>query len=529
MRYLRTHIFLCIIAILGIRCGGKGGSGGSGAPSYGPIETSLRITASNNNIPYRLLLAVALKESNLSPQPATTLYNADSVLGMSVGETAFGLSFETLELSVVPENMTLEPQIEAYGRWLRKALDQKQLGLDETVANPDELYDWVWQMAQLHRNGQENRKNVQIVFALEMIDMLNRGATWQDLESGEIITLLPEPNPIAVDRAFSSQIQKNLQLDTQKSEIFSVDYMQLTYSQTVDQQNLPENIRVIHCPFTLSACLEIQHRETEKPEARLQAHYVIPPDQSIVPNPLKIQQHRVPVLLTDTRGQTESIQNAVVIMLVGDSGRYVEGVRQKSNPQWVSNYQLQTLGKIVPGICDLMKQDNPNVNASSCRTPGIPGGVQFQNQGPSETYRWGDIPDYDKNIFWTYVIDQDQLGGIAEFNFVQANRIYQAGSPINFNLKFIRGATKVSLEYMERCENNKVVWTTLQTHFIRDTDDLSIQTMLYARGPNGNGQHFLRALVYGESGKLQGWKVEELFLQNYDENNIVFADLDQCT
>ena len=527
MKKLLLLLTLCA-GLSNLGCGRKGGSSGGSSPSYGPIDAALRQSSNEFQIPYRLLLAVAVKESGMSPKPATTLYNTDNVLGVSVGETAFGLSFETLGLAVTPENMELIPQIRAYGAWLRTNIQQKKLSLNNNISNGDELYDWVWQMSLQHRDGQSNRKNVQILFALEILKTLNNGYTWQDQESGEIITLAAEANPIKINEAFSSQIQKNLQLDTQTSEIFSVDYMQLTYEQSSDKKNTPEGIRVIHCPFSLSACLEIQHKVDEKASARMQAHYVIPPDSSIVKNPLKIQQHKYPVLLTDSRGQTESIENAVVIMLVGDSGRYVNGIRTHSNPRWYTNAQLATLGKIIPGICNLMKQDNPATDLDKCKKPGEPGGVQFQSQGQSETYRWGDVPDYDKNIFWTYIINQDQLGGTAEFTFNQSTPIYRAGSPINFSLNFIRGAFKVSLEYMERCENNKVVWTTLQTHFIRDTANLPIQTVLYAQGPNHNGQHFLRALVYGEDGKLKGWKVEEIFLEDYDQEGKVFADLDQC-
>ena len=61
--------------------------------------------------------------------------------------------------------------------------------------------------------------------------------------------------------------------------------------------------------------------------------------------------------------------------------------------------QLKTLGNIVFGICELMKQDNPQVDIQECKTPGVERGVQFTVQGDSETYRWGNIPDFTKDIF----------------------------------------------------------------------------------------------------------------------------------
>ena len=74
-------------------------------------------------------------------------------------------------------------------------------------------------------------------------------------------------------------------------------------------------------------------------------------------------------------------------MLVGDSVRYVKGILKEIYPLWYNNQQLRTLGKVIPGICDLMKQDYPAVDLAKCSTPGVSGGVQFQNKGQSETYQ----------------------------------------------------------------------------------------------------------------------------------------------
>ncbi len=509
-------------------CGRSKGGGQDSGVSLGEIRSTVGQVSQEFQIPSRLLLAVGFKESGLSALPSSSIYNAEHSLGVSVGESAFGLKLDELGLENEDSSYQLPSQIRAYAKLVRTYIDEKGLSLGINIDSPDELYDWVWQLSLLHRKSNKNRKNVQIIFALELINYLNEGYTWQSSKTGEIVQLAPA-NPKILTENFSNQIQKNLELDTQKSEIYSVDYMQLTFDQGSGQLNIPNHIRVIHCPFSLSACLEIQSKTHNQEDARLQAHYVIPPDQSILTNPIKILQHRIPVLVTDNLGRVEQIRNAVVIMLVGDSGRYVDGIRVRSNPLWYTSYQLKNLGEIVHGICELMKLDNPTVNLDTCKIPGVSGGVQFMEQGSSENYRWGTIPDFNKNIFWSYIYDPDEQDGSAEFDFGKEERLYNAGESIDFDVNFIRGARKIEIELLERCENGKTIWTTLETRYVRDAASSHIQTRLYQQGPNFNGQHFFRALVYGEDNRLTSWAVVDLFLKDYDQEKYVFAELDACS
>jgi hypothetical protein len=522
------HVFSIAISLLLLTsCGGSSPDQAAAPNPGGEIQQALRAASQQHQIPYRLLLAVGLKESGLSPYASDTTYvNEELTLGLKIGETAFGLSREALGLATdTPPDLI--SQVNAYAAWVDQQLQQRNLNLPSTLARPDQIYDWVWQLALMHREGSDNRKNVQILFARELIAILNEGATWQNPASGEIIQLAPRPQPLSIVD-FSPTIQKNLQLDTEKSEIFSVDYMQLTYEQITGPQNLAESIRVIHCPFSLSGCLELQNQTKATDEASLQAHYVIPPTDQLLSNPIKIRQHRSPVVVTNTRGQPESIQDAIVIMLVGSSGRYVDGRRLQANPNWYSNEQLKSLGKIVRGICELMKLDYEQLDLEKCQTPGVPGGVQFQNQGRSAQYHWGDVPDYDENIFWTYLNNPDELGGQVEFQFPAGSGIYQAGQPIQFNLSFITGVAKITVEYMERCSNDKLIWTTLETRFIRNVATQPFHLTLYDSGPNGSGQHFFRALVFDEENELKGWSISGLHLTNYEEDSQPAANLKAC-
>lgn len=519
---------LCILVLGATACGGGTSKKGGSGPQPGPVATALYQASANHQIPYQLLLAVALKESGMSPETSYTSYvNEELTLGLRVGETAFGLPMETLGLT--PENggQKLEVQIAAYAAWVAAQLAAKRLELVPNLDEPDRFYDWVWQLAQLHRQGSENRKNVQIVFARELMQIINDGATWQDSGSNEFIQLPPR-NGSTTLTSFSPQIQRNLQLDTQRSEIFAVDYMQLTYEQISGPRNRAEFVRVVHCPFSLSACLEIQNRSQLDQEAHIHAHYIIPADQKLLTNPIKIRQHRSPVLVTNNRGQAESVQNAIVVMLVGPSGRYVNGQRVQVNPSWYSSAQLKNFSKILRGICELMRLDEPSFDLSRCQSPGGQGGVQFQHQGQSQQYHWGDIPDFDESIFWTYVRDADELGGQIEFDFGPGDRIFPAGQAIPFQLSFITGAAKIMIEYMERCSNQKLVWTTLETRFIRNTRSQPFQIVLYDQGPNNNGQHFFRALVFDQANVLKGWAVSDVYLRSFDQESQPTANLKAC-
>ena len=232
--------------------------------------------------------------------------------------------------------------------------------------------------------------------------------------------------------------------------------------------------------------------------------------------------------ITNIRGEKEEINNAVVVMLTGDSGRYVQGQRLAANPNWYTNDQLKTFGKVLRGICSLMRLEQTDNTLGACEKAGVEGGVQFQHQGQSSLYRWGDIADYDENIFWAYVRNPEELSGQVEFSFPSNKVSYQAGGPINFNLDFITGTSKIIIELIEKCENNKLVWTTLETRFIRNVSSQPFQVRLYDPGPNGNGQHFFRALVFDQDNRLSGWAVNSILLNGYDEDDKISANTKAC-
>lgn len=529
MKTCARRLMACafIVALAGVGCGHRPDPVGGSVNGEGPTAALFRKAATTYAVPARLLLAVALNESNLSPRPVSATYlTSDNEVGIPMGETAFGLPRAKIGLRDEAASSELATQVDAYARWVRKNLDDKHLNLNPNPTTSEEKYDWIWQLALMHRDGIEARRNVQIIFAKETIKKLNQGAIWQDPASGEIVELTGEAQAINVDD-FPAHIKKNLQLFTDDAQVFGAQYFELTYQQPEDTDNRPTHVRVIHCPLSLSACLELQNPTSDADALRLQAHYIIPSDKDTVSEPLQVARHSVSLMVTNSQGDAERVSDALVVMLVGDSGRYEGGKRTVANPKWVTSYQLQKMGAIIRRACPLLKKENPDINETRCMTPGVPDGVTFMNQGSSEAYQWGDIPDYDEGIFWNYIQTPDALSGEALFEFGNPQRIFDAAQPVRFGLKFIRGAAKIVLEQLERCQDGKLIWSTVQSHQVRNVDRKSFDLNIFAAGPNASGQHFFRALVYDGGGALMGWAVDDLYLKGFEESGLG-ADVKSC-
>ncbi len=478
-----------------------------------PIQASLNSTAQTDQIPLEILAAVVYKESGLSPLASRNLYGpANASLGPQTGETAVGLSRATLGLDDSAESNTLPVQIAAYGAWVRKLLDETHLDLSQSLANPDDVYDWVWQLARMHYPDTSAPKNLQIIFAMELIKILNNGFIWQDPLSEEHLELKAR-NPALEIASFSAPIQANLQLDTSTSELYSVDYLQLSYYNEITIQNRPRRILVTHCPFSLSNCLAA-HLDPTNP-APLQAHYVIAPDQSIIPRPIKILQHAVPVKHLNELGQVEDITDAIVIMLVGNSGRYIDSERTQINPNWYTKMQLKELGKIVQGLCQVLAKDNTDVTAESCSALGT--GVKFADPSLHTHFQFGDIPDYDPSIFGSLMKDPLNANGDLTATLPAGIKEFPAGSNIPVLLNFIKGTAKVEIQKLERCLSGKTIWTTQQTINLRSVANKTIDINFYDEGPNHNGQHFIRALASAKDGSFMGWATLEFFLTGFEK------------
>lgn len=505
-------------------CGQAGKDKKPNEPPLGEVAGAFASTSKQHGIPASILMALVYKESGLHRQPSSGSYSGGSLkLGPERAESLVGLPLATLGLNAAG-SPSWQEQLEAYGAWLQGRLAAEHLPLPASLSKNDEVYDWVWQLARLHNSEESSSKNLQIIFAMELIDVLNKGFIWQDPVSQERIELGAAQPPFEV-KSFSPPIQANLQLDTRTSELFFVDYLQLSVAGGMAQENRPKKILVTHCPFSLSTCLSSGSGDADP--ISMQAHYVVPADESVLKNPVKILQHRSPVSLNRDDGTRQLVDDAVVVMLVGDSGRYVEGQRLVSNPSWFSKEQLKNLGKIVAGACQLMVKDDPSLDLARCQTPGE--GVVFQSTRPGDTYRFGDIPDFDPTIFNSFIRNPEELSGKVTLDFGGPQKIFAAGSAIPLQLGFIRGTAKIELQFLQRCPSGNTVWSPLQTQFIRNSDRQTLSLTLYDQGPNQNGQHFIRVLTFDAKGKLTGWATQDLFLNSFDAEGVPGPSESLCT
>ena len=526
MKNLSRSLLVLFVALL-LSCG-KGRSNNE-TESQSAIENLFKQKADQYKIPYRILLGMALKESNLSTEATSTYYiNKEEKSSIPMAESVFGLPYNTLGLTSGEETvpLTLEAQIDAYARWVKKQLNEKNIELPENIEAPDDLYNWIWQLSKLHRPSDTNTKNVQIVFTKELLALLNKGVFWQNPTTGDFVNF--KANSPQVDVLdFSFTIQNNLMLDTEVSEIFSVDYFQLAFRQNSTVKNMPTGILVTHCPFDVSTCLALQSTKSNNTkQVRLGAHYIIPSNTDALRRPIKILPHREPVLLTDPQGGIMTVTNRIVVMLTGKSGRYVEGIRKQANPTWMTDYQLKQLGKLTQAVCQLISSENSSAKYESCHSFGGEQGVRVFHGG-GEFYRWGDVPDYDASLFKNYITNPETLDGLVSLNF-NGNKLYDAGQNISVTTEFLQGGSKVTIEFLERCENQKLIWSPLQTHFVRNTQHKKFNLTFYDSGPNTNGEHYLRTRIYDNENRLTGWNVNSFMIRGFEAENTTFSNSEKC-
>ena len=88
---------------------------------------------------------------------------------------------------------------------------------------------------------------------------------------------------------------------------------------------------------------------------------------------------------------------------------------------------------------------------------------------------------------------------------------------------------KVTIEYLERCYNQKLIWSPLQTHFVRNTQHKNFNFTFYNAGPNQNGEHFLRTRIYDHDNRLIGWSINNFMIKGFDTENISYTNDERCS
>lgn len=518
--------FTLVLAAFMLGCGSRRSDGGGSSGQGGPINDAFHRTSAEFAIPVKLLKAVAFYESDMNADDSSVPYlNTGSdedrrQLGFGVTETAFGVPLLSLNLVDAENANTLPVQIAAYGKWVREniaASDQ----LAPSLTSPTDYYHWLWQLAKLHRGTDGDGRNIQAVWANGLIDILNQGRTWQNAADTEKVELVPV-TPVIDKAEFPVEAQALFQLVTSQGEIFNSQMFPL-YQHPNTLPNAPTHVKVVHCPMSLSACLEIQNIRSDKDTARLRAHFIIPPfetDSSGMARQLAFQVTPMAyaVELTDSQGDLREVNDAVVVMLTGKSGRYVNGQRLSANPAWYTPRQLQVLGAVVKDICQKLSRDNEQINSMECRTPRHTRGVQFHAQGPLDpTYKWGDIPDFEETIFEAYIRANDSLTeGEAEFEFHNRSKRYPAMQEFSFDVRFTLNVQYIAIERAVRCPGGKIIWAPLTSSQVHGRDSKTFRTEIHDGGPNNNGETYLRAKVYDDSNKLIAWSIDQVLIYNFD-------------
>lgn len=503
-------------------CGSEGDSKTSPRSSKSQLQQRIESEVRSRGIPPRFALAVAYMESGLSPQPSTALYvtsateKTESAVGFPQTETAFGVSTIQLGLQGDPQKNDLIVQFKAYADWLKTSFEDNEIDLPFAPSTVAEKVAWIYEMSQFHRAGTRSKATVRTVFFHELARVLNEGFYWQDPVTGQSIVLAPESNEITKESA-PDNFKDYFELRDRRSEINIAQRLGLSEVLGVEG-NQPNHLEIIHCPLSLSSCLAIQSKSSSE-NVKMEAHYVIPNDTLTFDRPIQIMDHSNSARLTDENGNIQVRSDAIVIMLVGPSGRLEEGARKYANPKWLSRGQLQELVLVASQVCDWLAEKKL-ADYEKCMTIPASSGAgrnagEVKVRTPSgAAFRWGDLPDYDSLIFYNYFNARgDKLGGSAAFeqDYIKVRK----GVDFTMQLNFFQGVRTVVYETLVLCGDNSMRWNKFGDHTMRGETSHRLTYKFWDKGPNGNGVHYIRAKVY-DAGSLVGWDMAEVYLTDFN-------------
>lgn len=520
-----------VSAFYAVSCGGDG-------ETASPVQKSgyqqtVEAQAAGQKIPSRILLAVGYLESRLSPTASKALYmnpkttGDDGTRGLPISETAFGISSLDLGLEGNPNKTDLIEQAKAYAIWLRAKIEAENVNLPEKLNTTEDKIRWIWEVSQYHRVGTRVRNDVRSIFARELVKVLNEGFYWQNKETGETIVLPPESKRI-LKEDMPEAYQTLLQLGTStRTDIPNVEFLPLA-TLIGEEGNRPNHVEIIHCPLSLSGCLELQTQLGDG-DIKMEAHYIVPANRDIVDGPIQIARHTRAVKLTDHQGNHRIVDNAIVVMLVGSSGKFEDGYRVDANPKWLSKQQIIDLTSVVGSVCQLFEQEGTSTLDSCLTLPvnrtRLERELLFQTP-VGASYRWGDIPDFDARIFASYFMNPGtKLPGAASFTSEQYRST--SGKDISLSIGFTDRVRLVVYERLVRCPDKSLKWAKVYEQQVRDTTKSNFTTRLWDAGPNGNGTQYYRAKVYSKD-QLIGWDISEVYLSHFEDQEQDEMALEVC-
>ena len=492
------------------------GSGGGGGNH--PLKDSFVRAAAESRVPVQLLLATAWLESRMTATASEAIYDGEVRLGVRKAETAFGVPRHKLApFSKEEEDLAqLDAQVAAYARLLRAHLDDNGIKLSTNVIDKRHMLAWVQELAHLQRTGDQYRNNTRSLFALEILAVLNTGFTWHDAASGEEIVLPPHHQRLERIHIPYPQ-QQFFNLRTTAAQLYQAHWLLPTHPRLRLGENRPRRILVTHCPFSISACLELQNVKHADGGVALQAHYIIPANADVIDYPLQVAHHDQAMTITAPDGQAEVHKDKIVIMLSGSSGRIVDNVRLAADPTWQSGFQLEWLGYMVKELCTAHLGLLSSSHMQSCSNPQhADTRVEFRLPQAATTanHRWGEIADFDRNIYAAYLRQPQRWQ--QEFSWLDhsTNGKYARGEEIRLALPS-EGRNWYVLEKLVRCPNHKLLYVPVTQSESSASGQQQFSVQFYDRGPNGDGRQFLRAKVFQQD-QLQAWAVGSVQIADYD-------------
>lgn len=485
-----------------------------------PIEQSVREASKQYEIPERFLLATGYVETRLQPEELSFRLT-DSSFDFPQGSSAFAISRSELGIGEDSAQDRLGSQVKAYAKWLSEKLKSKVLVKDPKSAQ--EKFDWIWEIASLHRQGEVHKYTERSVFSQELIEVLNEGFYWFDSESRQSRHFAPEKEKIET-KAFDDKSKGLMVIEMRQSQ---VDYAKKVFLSTspLDRPEVsPKGIEILHCPFSLSVCLDMQTNNELMEEVNGWTHYMIPSDDLITDMSLQVRNHH---LVLDPKALEDEKKHKIRIMLTGNSGRAVNGSRKLAYGNWLTHWQLEKLEELTHELCFQMVNDPKEDSFSTmkeCLSPEDK--VIFRTSGLLKAETWFSIPDFDPDIFHHYIGErEDSITG--NLSVKNASEEHEAGSDINFLYKFSKEIRYIEKQELLRCpgtSSDRLIWHDAELIGVSGLTEKEEQQKLWSWGPNKDGVHFFRAKFYDEEGKLVAWDYKTVRLKNFEEkDNLVLA------
>lgn len=488
---------------------------------------SLKAIAGNHKVPFDFILAVAILESNLNPVPQGLIYTGTRIQ-LPTAQSAFGHSFRFLGLENDPNNDKINVQMEAFIVKFNSFLAERSIKLPHNPGNLRDRFQWIWELAQFQRSGDLVHNNTRKIFTKELINILNGHHYLPIASTTDYLTQTPQSPKIDIDQI--PEIQTNLNLSYSLAEITGARYFENDNTPSTIK-NKPTHVKIVHCPKSISSCLEIFKLNSDFQMGKISGHYIIPQDKSIFEKPIQITYHDLPILKTASDGVLKIQDDAITIILTGKSGHYVEGKRELADPTWFKDYQLKQLGALLDQICKKIHSVTSNPSAyNECKTPSDESiyRPRFYLRNSNEEYKWGQIPDFNKSIVWGYLIDPTLSTQDLYLKHISNNQIYDAYKEIEIKSNLPLGTKILQIDISGRCENNHLVWQIVQRNAVNNLNEYSAKFKLYGKGPNNNGDHFVRFLASDMNGKLLAWNTTKLTISNYDQHFTHKPSLDLC-